>query len=77
MTDNGDGSYSYSFKVLKQGIISILVGSRQNEYVEATLYYDNFQFTGTPTLEIWPSINRPDMTPIKSSTFKSFLKGPT
>ena len=76
MSNNGGGTYTYNLVVEKPGIISILIYSRQSNYIEATLYSGEW-LSGTSRSEIWSTINEPRITTFRSSTFVSNWRGPT
>ena len=76
MSNNGGGTYTYNLVVEKPGIISILIYSRQSNYIEATLYSDEW-LSGTSRSEIWSTIDSRSITTFKSATYVSNWKGPT
>ena len=49
MTDNGDGTYSYSYSVQNDGAISIVIRMYTNSGISCT-WYDNQSFSGSPAL---------------------------
>ena len=49
MTDNGDGTYSYSYSVQNDGAISIVIRMYTNSGITCT-WYDNQSFSGSPGL---------------------------
>ena len=76
MSNNGDGTYSYNLVVEKPGIISILIYSRQSNYIESFLYTGN-NLNGIMTPAINSTINNRNIMTYESSTHSSYWKGPT